>query len=288
MPGRSRNRPRAGGRLAAPTGLAINRALAANLLDRPSPTIQAQPGPNVGPFHWENRRLRVPELKRLFTFPDDYEFVGKRISVQAQLGNCVPPLLAKQVAEQIAALNEREIALEAQFNDGEIDAPELSRAMREISSKRTELVIDQKQAEWAAKQNAEFEQQFNARVTKQFFDRPAAKLYEDEIMYSVLDRTVANLRAKDPSKGYEWALNEADRLVRQRLGGNAPSLKTVEPPPAKDVPPTVRTIGNLPAAAPAPVGDDRAEKIGMLEGEDLEKYVGRMSADDRKKLSRVA
>ncbi len=33
--------------------------------DRPSPTIQALPGPNVGPFHWENRRLRVPELRRL-------------------------------------------------------------------------------------------------------------------------------------------------------------------------------------------------------------------------------
>lgn len=71
---------------------------------RPSPTIQAQPGPNVGPFHWENRRLRVPELKRLFTFPDDYAFVGKRISVQSQVGNCVPPLLAKQVAAQIAAM----------------------------------------------------------------------------------------------------------------------------------------------------------------------------------------
>lgn len=73
--------------------------------DRPSPTIQAQPGPNVGPFHWENRRLRVPELKRLFTFPDDYAFVGKRISVQSQLGNCVPPKLARQVAEQIAGLS---------------------------------------------------------------------------------------------------------------------------------------------------------------------------------------
>lgn len=73
--------------------------------DRPSPTIQAQPGPNVGPFHWENRRLRVPELQRLFTFPDDYAFVGKRISVQSQLGNCVPPKLARQVAEQIAALS---------------------------------------------------------------------------------------------------------------------------------------------------------------------------------------
>ena len=28
--------------------------------DKPAPTIQAQPGPYVGPFHWENRRLRVP------------------------------------------------------------------------------------------------------------------------------------------------------------------------------------------------------------------------------------
>ncbi len=71
---------------------------------RPSPTIQAQPGPNVGPFHWENRRLRVPELRRLFTFPDSFVFVGKRGSVQAQIGNSVPPLLGQKVAEGIAAL----------------------------------------------------------------------------------------------------------------------------------------------------------------------------------------
>lgn len=70
--------------------------------DRPSPTIQAQPGPNVGPFHWESRRLRVPELRRLFTFPDDFELVGRRASVQAQVGNSVPPLLAQQVAAQVA------------------------------------------------------------------------------------------------------------------------------------------------------------------------------------------
>jgi len=71
---------------------------------RPAPTIQAQPGPNVGPFHWESRRLRVPELRRLFTFPDDYAFVGKRISVQAQVGNSVPPLLAQRVAESVQAV----------------------------------------------------------------------------------------------------------------------------------------------------------------------------------------
>lgn len=68
---------------------------------KPSPTIQAQPGPNVGPFHWENRRLRVAEIKRLFTFPDEFELVGSRLSVQSQLGNSVPPLLAQRVVENV-------------------------------------------------------------------------------------------------------------------------------------------------------------------------------------------
>jgi len=71
--------------------------------DRPSPTIQGQPGPWVGPFHWENRRLRVAELKRLMTFPDDFVFEGNRRQQQLQLGNAVPPLLARRLADRIAA-----------------------------------------------------------------------------------------------------------------------------------------------------------------------------------------
>jgi DNA (cytosine-5)-methyltransferase 1 len=70
--------------------------------DRPAPTIQAQPGPYVGPFHWENRRLRVPELKRLFSYPDDFAFAGSRKSIQAQIGNSVPPLVGRRVAEAIS------------------------------------------------------------------------------------------------------------------------------------------------------------------------------------------
>ncbi len=72
--------------------------------NKPSPTIQAQPGPNVGPFHWDSRRLRVAEVKRLFTFPEEFELVGTRARVQAQLGNSVPPLLAQRVVEQVAAV----------------------------------------------------------------------------------------------------------------------------------------------------------------------------------------
>jgi DNA (cytosine-5)-methyltransferase 1 len=70
--------------------------------DRPSPTIQGQPGPWVGPFHWESRRLRVAELKRLMTFPDEFEVTGSRREQQLQLGNAVPPDLAFAVADELA------------------------------------------------------------------------------------------------------------------------------------------------------------------------------------------
>jgi DNA (cytosine-5)-methyltransferase 1 len=66
-----------------------------------APTIQAQPGPYVGPFHWDNRRLRLPEILRLQTFPDKYVIVGTRRSAQVQIGNAVPPLLAEHVARAI-------------------------------------------------------------------------------------------------------------------------------------------------------------------------------------------
>lgn len=69
--------------------------------DRPSWTIQAQPGPAIGPFHWENRRLSVEEMARLQTFPRNLSYVGSRVSIQRQLGNAVPSLLAEVLAREI-------------------------------------------------------------------------------------------------------------------------------------------------------------------------------------------
>lgn len=63
----------------------------------PSWTIAAQPGPWVGPFHWTSRRLRVPEIAAIQTFPENYKFFGSRRSIQRQIGNAVPPLLAKSM-----------------------------------------------------------------------------------------------------------------------------------------------------------------------------------------------
>ena len=69
--------------------------------NKPSWTIAAQPGPWVGPFHWNNRRLRVPESAAIQTFPEDYHFVGTRRSVQKQIGNAVPALLGKAMVNHL-------------------------------------------------------------------------------------------------------------------------------------------------------------------------------------------
>lgn len=69
--------------------------------DRPSWTLQAQPGPAIGPFHWSNRRLSWRELCRLQTFPNDVQIRGNRVSVQRQVGNAVPSLLAEVLGCEI-------------------------------------------------------------------------------------------------------------------------------------------------------------------------------------------
>lgn len=53
-------------------------------------------------FHYsQNRALTPRELARLQSFPDNFIFKGKSISIQQQIGNAVPPLLAYVLANEI-------------------------------------------------------------------------------------------------------------------------------------------------------------------------------------------
>ncbi|MGV1003879.1 MAG: DNA cytosine methyltransferase [Candidatus Nanopelagicales bacterium] len=79
--------------------------------ERPSWTIPASPGPWTGPFHWESRRLSIPELAALQSFPAGYSFAGPRREQVRQIGNAVPSnMAAAMVASALTSLRQSVLA----------------------------------------------------------------------------------------------------------------------------------------------------------------------------------
>jgi len=76
--------------------------------NQPSTTIQSQPWNSVGPFHWNNRRLKLKEIMKLQSIPLKYYISGIKGRKDEygspswmQIGNAVPPPLAKVVGKCI-------------------------------------------------------------------------------------------------------------------------------------------------------------------------------------------
>jgi len=70
--------------------------------DKPSPTIVALGGGGTWGYHYsEPRMLTNRERARIQTFPDDFVFEGTPTQIRMQLGNAVPPLGAKPIAEAV-------------------------------------------------------------------------------------------------------------------------------------------------------------------------------------------
>ncbi|MFN8636010.1 MAG: DNA cytosine methyltransferase [Chloroflexota bacterium] len=78
-----------------------------NDLDRPAKTIKAGDHGNPGGEHvlvrpgHEHRYLSIRECARVQTFPDSYHFTGSRSECMRQLGNAVPVLLGRRLAEAV-------------------------------------------------------------------------------------------------------------------------------------------------------------------------------------------
>lgn len=56
-----------------------------------------------------DRAISIREAARLQTFPDSFVFCGSKDKQYQQVGNAVPPILAKAIAEKLASILEKAV-----------------------------------------------------------------------------------------------------------------------------------------------------------------------------------
>lgn len=109
--------------------------------DFPSKTIlSGAPSNQNGPFHWNNRRLEITEMKRIQTIPDNYKVSESRTQAQKQIGNAVATNIARHLALAVRKTIFQEKSL-VSLEFMKYDESESSRSTRLAKNKEYKMAV---------------------------------------------------------------------------------------------------------------------------------------------------
>lgn len=198
-------------------------------------------------------------------------------------------------------INVKRDELLSKLDEGEIELKDFVKEDRTLSAQETELKLNLRDAENAAKYNKVLDEK-DIEVGKavwqtqidSFFANASNKIYVDQPeLNTELDKAVkylANDQDNATRKG-EWFLSEANALVRARFPSKFASTAVTEPaakvvntdqsrkPNLSNIP---KTLASLPAAEISETGNVEFAYLEKLEGVQLEQELAKISKDPAK------
>lgn len=182
--------------------------------------------------------------------------------------------------EQIQGFVDEKKALREQLNAGEIDLDAYEEQKDSIIAKEQDLRAQNLKAQIASEQTTQTAQAKWEWEQENFFNNTANKIYQDKLLGAMLDTAVKDLAGapENANKTGAWFLQEADRMVRERIGSKETTKTTSRKPDLSKVPPS---LGGLPSAELTDTGNDKFAKLDTLSGLALERALAGLSDRER-------
>ena len=205
------------------------------------------------------------------------------------------PLFNTEIPADIQAqrteIDEKEDALDKQFDEGDITFSEHKKALREINQQRNALDRAELKAELAAEAyQTQIDNSWQASQEAFFSAHPEFKI-DNEAKWAAFDQLVKNETKSVLDKGGSIGVPELERAYtkyKQAFNIEAAAPKQAKAPSAKNegvIPPN---LGKLPAATANDTDDGKFAHLDRLEGVAFEDALAKLSDAQRDEYLRSA
>ena len=199
--------------------------------------------------------------------------------------------LPADIEAQRTALDEKEAAIDQQYDEGDILFTEHKQALRDINKQRNALDRAELKAELAAEAyQTQIDNSWQASQEAFFSAHPEFKI-DNEAKWAAFDQLVKNETKSVLDKGGVVGVPELERAYtkyKQAFNIEAASPKQAKAPAAKNegvVPPN---LGKLPAATANDTDDGKFAHLDRLEGVAFEDALAKLSDAQRDEYLRSA